>query len=263
VLNTIRFALVTALIVATAGLMASPVFAGEDGDSDGADFLMWRWNPGGPRGIGAIQDGTSNTIMFAEVLGLKPNSTYRIVASMAPCRDNHRRADRVLGIRVDTGNMVDSFINTTFDDGVVLATIKSVRLFMGSTQIDCGRTMPYNIATGPNPSDGLTLSTFMGEDGVFGMIMIDLGTGDDQISLALHGLTENADHRVVGSDQACPGPLAPRLFRYGFMSNARGSRYLSDIIEEIPIPSYLYLGEVGVGQVACTEALLLVPAIQA
>lgn len=258
--SAILAGLLLAILATPAGAVGGP----RTPAGDEVDHVVAVLGSPGPRGIVAIKDGLSNTVMSVELLGLPRTGPVRVVASSAPCRNDHQAADRLLGRRVQGGQDGASFTSTTFDDEAVVAGIRSVRLFQGSSEIECGRARPYSAAAAVGPEmEWIALNIFDGA-GAYGMVVIDAGSGDDLVTVALHGLKPETAHRLIGTDVECTDPpsVGSRLFKVPFTSSAKGTHYSSgdgDGNGYVDAVDYLVLKQGSQG-LACSSTQLLVPA---
>lgn len=260
-ISAIVAGLLLAIIATPAGAAGGPSTT----SAPEADQVVAMLGAPGPRGIVAIRDGTSNATMVAELLGLPRTGQVRVVASSAACTKDHQTADRVLALRVQGGSDRASFTSTTFDDEAVAGSIRSVRLFQASNEIDCARARPYSAAAAGEalPTEWITLNIFDGASAQ-GMVVIDGGPGGDPVTVALHGLSPGVPHRLIGADVECTDPPSEgsRLFKVPFTSSAKGTHYSSgdgDGNGYVDAVDYLVLKQGSQG-LACSSTQLLVPA---
>jgi hypothetical protein len=194
---------------------------------------------------------------MAEMLRLDMNSDYRLVASERGCGRSHRAVDRVLGIVFDTSTQRVRFATGTFGDQVSIDPVRSVRLFKGTQQVDCGNASRYSVDDGTTFPIAL-MAPLTGNAGVFGMMFSRVRDGRDALSVALHGLQPDTAYRIVGSNQACPGPVGSgqQEFRHSFRSTAGGTAFF-DLGAELAFASYTHLTKVGAGTLTCRQNIIM------
>ena len=139
---------------------------------DVVDYVSWRWPGPGPRGIGLIDTVPSTTGTFVELVGLEPALSYRVVASERGCNRTHRPVDEVISEQVTADANGAAFVDAPLNGAVDPRDIKSLRLFLGSSQTDCSKPQSYQVGSGPDgpPQEQMSLNIFSGAGGVYGMV---------------------------------------------------------------------------------------------
>jgi hypothetical protein len=213
------------LAAVLAGALAVPVAA----VVDAADYVIWRGVDSGIRDMGVITNG-SPPVLRAEYIGLAPNETYRLVVSSARCHTSSNSANRLISHTFDSDLHGARFLRLELED-VLISSIKSVRLFHGPNQLDCGRADGYSHTAAGNDSvaDGFAVfnsSVVHGE----ARVHINLGSGDDELSFVGHGFMPSENYRIVASKVACPNVATPNSYvlKDVMVSSVRGTASLND-----------------------------------
>src|SRR5688572_10610018 len=129
---------------------------------DGADYVVWRLPAPGARGLGLMHARTTNTTPLAETVGLKPHSTYRYVGSRTGCANPHTAND-VLWTTTLQSNAKGAALLDASRTGNVLTTLRSIRLFRGSTQSECASPLRYSSqGSGEHPTDAFARLSAVG-----------------------------------------------------------------------------------------------------
>jgi len=249
------------MLAAVAGLLAVVPAAPAVAGGNGADYVVWRLLSPGPRGLVMMRDGASNTTMVAHTAGLTPNTSYRYVGSTASCSVSHQPSNAVWAKAFESNAKGASLINPIMGDDDLVPWLRSIRLFRGSSQVDCANSMPYQSNSGSTqPTDAFaTLNAF----GARATVLVDLGRGSDKLTAIGHGFIASHGFRLVAVDAACPAQPVPgtTLFQRSGTTNPQGIMWVHDtsqnLASEAPRSIQLFNGS---NRVACSNTTLL-PAV--
>jgi hypothetical protein len=229
------------------------------GGVDAADYVVWRLPAPGARGLGLMHARTSDTTLLVETVGLTPDSAYRYVGSRAGCASSHTASHVVWAITFQSNAKGAALLDTS-RTGNAITTLRSIRLFRGSTQSECASPVRYSSqGSGGQPTDAFArLSAF----GAKALVFVDLGSPNDKLTAVGHGFVASHGYRLVAADVACPSqPTGSVLFQKSGNTNSLGILWRHDTGSNLTgkPPRSIQLFNPSNERVACAATMRLPP----
>jgi hypothetical protein len=193
---------------------------------DGADYVVWRVPSPGARGLGLMRVRASDTTLLAETVGLSPNSTYRYVGSRSRCGTTHATTHLIWSKTFQSNGKGAALLDTSVANNAI-TNLRSIRLFRGTSQIECAGPLRYSSeGGGTKPTDAFArLSAF----GFRALVFVDLGSPKDKLTAVGHGFIATHGYRLVAADVTCPTqPSGALLFQKSGKTNSLGVLWRHD-----------------------------------
>jgi hypothetical protein len=242
------------LAICLLGMIAAPAAAGVDG----ADYVVWRLPAPGARGLGLLHARPSDTRLLAETVGLAANSTYRYAGSRAKCGTAHSASEVVWSKTFQSNGKGAALLDASLANNAIL-NMRSIRLFRGTTQVECATPLRYSSQSGAQPRDAFAkLSAF----GFKALVFVDLGSPKDKLTAAGHGFIASHGYRLVAADVACPSqPSGAVLFQKSGVTNSLGVMWRHDTGTNLTgkAPRSIQLFNPSNQRVACANTTRLSP----
>jgi hypothetical protein len=219
---------VTAAVLATVAVLLSSVTPA-GAVVDAADYVAWRFRPGAPQGVGFIREGASSSTLIAETVGLQPSAGYRFVGSSRRCADSHLSANVLWQRTFQSNGKGAAYVNTALPATALSPSLRSIRLFKGTSQVDCAVAAAYRRVT--SGGSAIDLVAQLSPYNTRALLDLDMSSGNDVLTLAGHGFIASHGYRLVAASVACPTrPNATTtLFEKSGQTNALGVMWRHDV----------------------------------
>jgi hypothetical protein len=195
---------------------------------DAADYVVWRFKAGAPQGVGFVREGASSSRLVAETVGLAPDASYRYVGSARGCAQGHQATSVVWQRSFQSNGKGAAYVSTTLPASALSSSLQSIRLFKGSTQVECAVPAAYRRVT--SGGSAIDLVAHLSPYRTHALMFVDVSAGNDVLTLAGHGFIPTHGYRLVGASIACPAQAtsATTLFQKSGQTNGLGVMWRHD-----------------------------------
>lgn len=225
---------------------------------DAMDYAVWQFAGPGPSGIGVIRDGASTTSLITELVSLRADSAYRLVGTTSPCGLPFQSVEVAFRAAFRSNEDGASFVRKSFDS-VDVGALDSVRLIRGRHEIGCATALPYQVGGTPESRPHESFSV-ISHGAMRALVLVNLGSGDDTLTIVGHGFMNSAEYRGRGMSTACRSASPAIVLENVYVTNLRGIVDVEDATTTVGPDIRSFELNAGGQRVACASATPLVPA---
>lgn len=241
-----RFAIALILPALLASFLAAPVAA-----VDAADYLVWRWDAPGPRGLGLIKAGPGKLLM--EATGLPASSTLTISLNSVGCSKPAKPANNIARRSFQSNSQGASYLQLELENTLV-TSLRSVRLFNANGQLDCA-PLSYQAGGSPGsqPMESLSIN-FYSRNGMHFASVVDVE--NDEVHWVGHDFLASDEYTAVATKARCPKQPSAITLQNTLVTSVKGTFYDKQSVDITDAPTRSIQIFHGSTRVACSNSIV-------